>query len=85
MFFAKCWFDADRCAPGLEALTQYRKRWNERLKQFEGTPEHDWASHGADAFRYPAVRHKPPKPTKRDEDEDWVRDRGRRPGLSWMA
>jgi hypothetical protein len=46
LFLARCWFDAERCAPGLEALTQYRKKWNERLKQFEGTPEHDWASHG---------------------------------------
>jgi hypothetical protein len=84
LFLARCWFDAERCAPGLEALTQYRKKWNERLKQFEGTPEHDWASHGADAFRYLAVRYKPPKPPKRDDDE-WWSDRGGNRGLSWMA
>jgi hypothetical protein len=50
-FLPRCWFDAERCEAGLEALTHYRKKWNDRFQQFEGTPEHDFASHGADAFR----------------------------------
>ena len=68
LFLPRCWFDAERCAAGIEALTQYRKKWNERLQHFEGTPEHDFASHGSDALRYLAVRHKPPQPKKKRYD-----------------
>jgi hypothetical protein len=43
------WFDAERCAGGLERLRAYRKRWN-RVTRTYGGPLHDAASHGADAF-----------------------------------
>ena len=46
------WFDAERCAAGLEALRQYRADYDEKLKTFRDRPKHDWSSHGADAFRY---------------------------------
>ena len=46
---------------GLDALTFYRKSYNERLQEFTDKPLHDWSSHGADALRGLAVRHKPPK------------------------
>jgi phage terminase large subunit len=45
-------FNATKCAAGLEALRQYRQEWNERARVFRDNPEHDWASHGADGFRY---------------------------------
>ena len=45
-------FDAKRCAPGLEALLSYRVEWDEKARAFKKTPEHNWASHGADAWRY---------------------------------
>lgn len=64
MLLARCWFDEKRCAPGLEALLHYRKDFNTRLQVFKDTPLHDWASNGADAFRYLAVRQKPPKEVK---------------------
>jgi hypothetical protein len=48
----QCWFDAGRCARGLEALRQYRRDWDERARAFRPRPLHDWTSHGADAFRY---------------------------------
>jgi len=51
----RCWFDRSKCAPGIECLRQYRKEWNERLNNFLDKPRHDWASHGADAFRYGAT------------------------------
>lgn len=44
-----CWFDAERCALGLERLRAYRKRWS-RANHSYGGPLHDQASHGADAF-----------------------------------
>lgn len=47
----RCWFDAERCAGGLEAMRQYRKDFDDRLKTFRDKPRHDWTSHAADAFR----------------------------------
>ena len=44
-----CWFDAERCAAGLERLRSYRKRWSRATLSYGG-PLHDRASHGADAF-----------------------------------
>ena len=55
----RCWFDADNCARGVEALRQYRRDFDEKLKTWRGRPLHDWTSHGADAFRYLAVGHSP--------------------------
>ena len=65
MLFARCWFDAEKCKAGLEALMHYRRDYNERLSEFKATPVHDWASHGADAFRGLAVRHQVPVEAKR--------------------
>lgn len=50
----RCWFD-ERCKDGLEALRQYRADYDEKLRTFKDTPRHDWASHGADSFRYLAM------------------------------
>lgn len=55
LFLKRCWFDQEKCAPGVEALTSYRWDFNTRLDEYKGTPVHDWASHGADAMRYAAV------------------------------
>jgi phage terminase large subunit len=62
-------FNATKCAPGLEALRQYRQEWNERARVFRDNPEHDWASHGADAWRYLSmawkmIRNELPPPKK---------------------
>lgn len=61
MLMPQCYFDADRCRAGLEALQHYRRDYNTRLNEFKPTPVHDWASHGADAFRYLAVRQQAPR------------------------
>jgi hypothetical protein len=62
MLLPRCYFDAERCRAGLEALQHYRWDYNSRLNEFKSVPVHDWASHGADAFRYLAVRQRPPAP-----------------------
>jgi phage terminase large subunit len=41
-----------RCADGIEALRQYHYAYDEDRRTFSGKPEHTWASHAADAFRY---------------------------------
>lgn len=43
------WFDAEKCATGLDHLRNYRKRWNKSTSSYTG-PLHDSASHGSDAF-----------------------------------
>lgn len=54
MFLRRCWFDAERCRAGVDALVSYHRRQNTRTETY-GNPEHDWASHGADAMRYMAT------------------------------
>ena len=44
-------FDAKRCAQGLECLRSYRTEWDEKARAFKKTPDHNWASHGADGWR----------------------------------
>ncbi len=61
MLLPRCWFDAEKCAQGIECLRQYRKDWDERLKVFRPRPLHDWTSHAADAFRYGASMSDPLK------------------------
>jgi len=51
----RCVFDKDKCEHGIKALESYRKEWNDKLGCFRDKPLHDWASDGADAFRYLAV------------------------------
>ena len=51
----RCWFDEEKCGRGIEALKQYRREFDEKLKTWRGRPLHDWTSHGSDAFRYLAV------------------------------
>jgi phage terminase large subunit len=48
----RIWFDAGRCATGMEALRQYRAEYDEKKRTFKDEPRHDWASHAADAFGY---------------------------------
>jgi|TARA_Y100000034_G_scaffold136787_1_gene215769 hypothetical protein len=50
-----CWFDRERCELGLDSLRQYRKQWDDKNKTYRPRPLHDWASHGADAFRTGAM------------------------------
>lgn len=66
-----------RCEdPGLAALEQYRREWDDDRKTFKADAVHDWTSHLADAFRYlamawqapPAPKPPPPKPVYQVED-----------------
>lgn len=48
---ASCWFDKNKCAQGLEALSNYRYEFDDKKAVYKPIPIHDWASHPADAFR----------------------------------
>lgn len=52
-----CWFDEKRCERGISALSEYSKQWDETRKVYALRPLHNWASHGADAFRILGVAH----------------------------
>ena len=67
----KCRFDEIECARGIECLENYRKKYNYDLKVFTPNPQHDWASHGADAFRMFAINYKSPL-EQEAEDEIWT-------------
>lgn len=47
--FPQCYFHEPTCAPGIDALGWYHEKRDED-RQIGLGPEHDWASHGADAF-----------------------------------
>jgi phage terminase large subunit len=47
--FPAVWFDEAGCQDGLSALGWYHEKKDE-ARQIGLGPEHDWASHGADAF-----------------------------------
>jgi len=67
----RCWFDSEKCQAGIEALMHYKWDYNTRIHEYKAIPVHDWASHGADAFRTGAVRHFTPtarKAQQRDHD-----------------
>jgi len=51
----RCWFDAEKCKDGINALKAYSKQYDEDKKVYKDRPLHDWSSHGADAFRYVAM------------------------------
>jgi hypothetical protein len=55
LLFPRVWFDADKCAPLLDALAAYKAKYDENKQEFSREPDHDWSSHAADAFRYMAV------------------------------
>ena len=53
-----CWFDEEKCRDGILALKSYHKSWDDIHKVYRNTPQHDWSSNPADAFRYMAIAHK---------------------------
>jgi hypothetical protein len=73
----RCWFDADKCKDGLEALRQYQTEFDEKTRAFKDTPKHDWTSHTADAFRYLAMawRELAGDPVKKDPVAELIKPR----------
>jgi len=51
----RCWFDRAKCERGIDCLKLYRAEFDPKLNTLRPIPVHDWASHGADAFRYLAM------------------------------
>jgi phage terminase large subunit len=67
-------FDSEKCADGIQALRHYRYEVEEAKSDPAGghislskVPRHDWALHGADAFRTAAVMIRGPEKKKETE------------------
>jgi phage terminase large subunit len=56
-------FDEQRCAAGIDAIGWYHEKWDDTREIGLG-PEHDWASHSADALGLMAIVHEPQKKHK---------------------
>lgn len=50
--FNRFWFDREGCKRGIDCLRMYRSEFDEKHQVLKSRPLHDWASHGADSFRY---------------------------------
>jgi phage terminase large subunit len=57
--FPNIWFNAPKVQAGLDALGAYHERKDE-VRGIGLGPEHDWASHGADAFGLMCISHEEP-------------------------
>jgi phage terminase large subunit len=66
--FPMCWFNAETCEAGLDALGFYHEKKDEDRDVGLG-PEHDWSSHAADAFGLMAITYE--EPLLEEEAEDW--------------
>jgi hypothetical protein len=64
--FPRCRFHKTRTEKGVNSLRQYHREWDDEKKVFRDTPEHDWASHDADAFMELATSWQFVKPGKTD-------------------
>lgn len=71
---SRCWFDDTKTIRGRNALNSYAKEWDEKNKVYKNHPRHDWASHGADAFRTLAVAYKPPAKAEPLPDDNLFTD-----------
>jgi phage terminase large subunit len=52
--FPSLWIDAEGCSAGLEAISWYHEKQDEKREIGLG-PNHDWSSHGSDSFGLMAI------------------------------
>ena len=70
----KCYFD-HRCEPGIDALREYQREWDDDRKMFKDHPLHNWTSHASDGFRYLAVAYQLEKLPREQQDPKFDTDR----------
>lgn len=67
--FPMCWFNEATTGPGIDALGWYHEK-RDADRNIGLGPEHDWSSHGADAFGLMAIAYEAPKGKKNDLTDD---------------
>lgn len=80
--FDQCWFDQAKTADGLNCLRHYQYKVDPETSQRSKEPLHNWASHGADAFRYfaTAIKESAPKSKLTVKPRFYAES-----GLGWMG
>ena len=53
--FDKLWIDEEKCSLWLDAISQYKRDWDDKREMFREVPYLDWTSHAADMHRYAAA------------------------------
>lgn len=64
--FPSMWFNEDACQAGLDAIGWYHEKRDDERGIGLG-PNHDWSSHGADAFGLAAVAYEMPNPGEKQK------------------
>jgi len=67
--FNNIWFDEDKCYQLINALSMYRREYDDKKQTFRANPLHDINSHYADSFRYFAISY----------NEDVIKDQFQKP------
>jgi phage terminase large subunit len=67
--FPAIWFNEATTSGGIEALVNYHEKIDDKRNVGLG-PEHDWASHGADAFGLMCVAYEQPRDGEDDDSDD---------------
>lgn len=58
----RCYINEDdNTQPGIDAMENYQRIYDDSKKEFSPKPVHNWASHPADAFRYFAIDAEAPR------------------------
>lgn len=78
--FGKCWFDQEKTSDGIQCLRHYHYERKQDGLTFGKEPVHNWASHGADAFRYLAVAMQEEKPKSKQSNQ-----RGPQGNGAWLG
>jgi phage terminase large subunit len=79
--FPSIWFDEESTEAGRDALGWYHEKKSDDDRNIGLGPEHDWSSHGADAFGLMCVAYEEPR-KKRSDDEGYGSHRG---AGGWMG
>jgi phage terminase large subunit len=83
--FGSCVFDEEKTQDGWQCLTHYRYEMDSTAGIFKRAPVHDWASHGADAFRYFAVALQETRPKSLQMTAKKVAILPPSQGVAWMS
>ncbi len=87
---ASSYFDKERCDEGIKCLERYRYEYDEKHEVYKAKPLHNWASHGADAYRGFAQGYKVGRYSHRPPEDDnplsrASRSRARKDEADWRV
>jgi phage terminase large subunit len=82
--FGRCYFNEETTEAGREALSFYHEKKDEARNVGLG-PDHDWSSHGADAFGLMAIDYEPQRMKREAPKERVYEQMSAEPSQEWMA